>query len=767
MFRTHIVKFDTPSAAAEAAGGTPCSSENQMRVRHAGLLLLLVPIALIWACAEDPTSPRQTGPAVAYAIVSGNDQTGTVGQDLPQPIRVLATDANNQPVPNVVVNFVTTGGGGSVFAGSALTDATGIAAEIWTLGTVAGSPQTLEVRAVDAAGVKHVYGLFTATAVAGGPTAIVLVAGDGQTADAGTAVAVAPAVKLTDQFGNLVPNQLVAFAVSSGGGSVTGGSATTNAQGIATVGSWVLGPIAGANTLTATAAALPSNPVSFSATATTAVVPLLALATAPSATAQSGIALATQPAIQLQDAQSNPINQAGVPITVSLNGGGATLGGTTTVSTDANGRAVFTDLVITGTVGSYSLSFSSAGLTTLTSGSISLTPGAPAALLLSAGDGQSAVTGTVVPIAPAVLVVDQSGNAVAGVTVTFTVNLGGGSVTGATVVSGSNGVATVGSWILGSTPGTNILVASSSATPASSVTFTATGTAPPGNFWTGGLASMKTPRRYTSYGVINGILYVSGGRTFNGVAYQFEAYNPATNIWSTKATPAIRRNGAAFGVINGLLYVVGGTDQNSVKLASMDAYNPTTNTWAAKAALPEVKDFAASAVVNGILYVAGGGGPGGTVSSTVYAYNPTTNAWTQKASLPAPRGDLVGASLGGLFYAVGGSITSGPDGALQAYDPATDSWSTRTPVPAQRYHLNVAVNNGKLYAVGGFLPGGTTSNRLDSYDPATNTWTQGANMLTGRVGMAMDFINGVLYASGGYTAGTAASTTGVTEKYTP
>ncbi|MDZ4864164.1 MAG: kelch repeat-containing protein [Gemmatimonadota bacterium] len=738
-----------------------------MRVRHLGLLLPLVPLALIWACAGDPTSPRPTGPVVAYVIVSGNGQTGTVGQDLPQPIRVLATDANDQPVPNVVVNFVTTGGGGSVFAGSALTDAAGIAAEIWTLGTVAGSPQTLEVRAVDAAGVRHVYGLFTATAVAVVPTAIVAVAGDGQTADAGAAVAVPPSVRLTDQFGNLVPNQIVTFAVGSGGGSVTGGSATTNAQGIATVGSWILGPLAGVNTLTAIVAALPGNPVSFSATATTAVVPLLGLATAPSTTGQSGVALATQPVIQLQDAQSNPINQAGVQITVSLNGVGATLGGTTTVSTDANGRAVFTNLVITGTVGSYSLSFSGAGLTTITSGSISLTPGAPAALILSAGDGQSAVTGTAVPIAPAVLVVDQSGNAVAGVSVTFTVNLGGGSVTGATVVSGSNGIATVGSWVLGSAPGSNILVASSAATPTSSVTFTATGTAPPGNFWNGGLALMKTARRYTSYGVINGILYVSGGRTFNGVAYQLEAYNPATNIWTTKTTPTIRRNGAAFGVINGLLYVVGGTDQNSVKLASMDAYNPTTNTWAVKAPLPEVKDFAAAAVINGILYVAGGGGAGNGISNTLYAYDPGTNTWTQKASLPAARGDLVGASLGGLFYAVGGSTTTGPDGAMQAYDPATDTWSNRAPVPAQRYHLNVAVTNGKLYAVGGFLPGGTTSNRLDSYDPATNTWTQGANMLTGRVGMAMDFINGVLYASGGYTAGTAASTTGVTEKYTP
>jgi hypothetical protein len=42
----------------------------------------------------------------------------------------------------------------------------------------------------------------------------------------------------------------------SGNGGVTGSPATTNASGIATVGSWTLATPAGANTLTATAGAL-------------------------------------------------------------------------------------------------------------------------------------------------------------------------------------------------------------------------------------------------------------------------------------------------------------------------------------------------------------------------------------------------------------------------------------------------------------------------------------------------------------------------------
>ena len=66
-------------------------------------------------------------------------------------------------------------------------------------------------------------------------------AGNGQTATVGTAVATTPSVLVTDPNNNPVSGVCVTFAVASGGGSVTGASATTNAAGIATVGSWTLG----------------------------------------------------------------------------------------------------------------------------------------------------------------------------------------------------------------------------------------------------------------------------------------------------------------------------------------------------------------------------------------------------------------------------------------------------------------------------------------------------------------------------------------------
>ncbi|HMG94834.1 MAG TPA: hypothetical protein VK565_00945, partial [Gemmatimonadaceae bacterium] len=56
---------------------------------------------------------------------------------------------------------------------------------------------------------------------------------------------------------------------------------------------------------------------------------------------------------------------------------------------------------------------------------------------------------------------DQTGAVMAGVSVTFAVTAGGGSVTGSTVASSPAGVATVGSWTVGTAEGVNTVTATS------------------------------------------------------------------------------------------------------------------------------------------------------------------------------------------------------------------------------------------------------------------------------------------------------------------
>jgi len=111
--------------------------------------------------------------------------------------------------------------------------------------------------------------LTRTAATAGAASQIAVHAGDAQSARVGTAVTVPPAVIVADQHGNPVAGVAVTFAPGTGGGSVNPTTPViTGADGIAAVTTWILGTVAGPNTLTATSGTLVGSPVTFTATAT-------------------------------------------------------------------------------------------------------------------------------------------------------------------------------------------------------------------------------------------------------------------------------------------------------------------------------------------------------------------------------------------------------------------------------------------------------------------------------------------------------------------
>ncbi len=89
----------------------------------------------------------------------------------------------------------------------------------------------------------------------------------------------------------------------------------------------------------------------------------------------------------------------------------------------------------------------------------SVAPPKPATIEVKSAVDTEVFLGASLSSYPVVLVRDQNGAPIAGVTVTFTVTTGGGSVANNTTTSGPDGTATAGSWTLGPAPGTNTLVA--------------------------------------------------------------------------------------------------------------------------------------------------------------------------------------------------------------------------------------------------------------------------------------------------------------------
>jgi len=216
--------------------------------------LLAAAVLALPACSD--SSGPKTGPAAHVDVVSGNTQTGAVNTQLAQPLVVRVTDAGGNVVQGQSVSFVVTAGGGNVSAGTATTDQAGIAQTLWTLGGVAGSPQTLEARAVSGTGQVLASAAFTATAAAGAPAQAApygpsIFSGDTLVAGVvGSVVEDSFAVIVRDAAGNPAPGVQVAWAVTSGGGGITSPT-TTDASGVART-QWVLGNAGTAQTAQAT-----------------------------------------------------------------------------------------------------------------------------------------------------------------------------------------------------------------------------------------------------------------------------------------------------------------------------------------------------------------------------------------------------------------------------------------------------------------------------------------------------------------------------------
>src|SRR6185437_4957015 len=273
-----------------------------------------------------------------------------------------------------------------------------------------------------------------------------------------TAVATTPGAKVTDQFGNPVSGVSVTFALAAGGarnGSITGTTPTTNGSGVASLGTWTLGSFAGPDTVVATSAGLTGSPFNFidfgnSGTATT-----MSLA---GGNGQTDTVLAILPkldSVKVTDGV-NPVS--GVTVSWAVTSGGGSLPATSI--TDGTGIAV-AQLTLGPTAG--------AQTATATQGNAKL-------IAVNSGDLQSATVNTPVT-PPSVIVHDNHGNVVPGVTVTFASTVRSGSVTGGSPVTDASGIATVGSWTLGSTAGPDTLTATAAGLTGSPVLILATGSA--------------------------------------------------------------------------------------------------------------------------------------------------------------------------------------------------------------------------------------------------------------------------------------------------
>ena len=414
------------------------------------------------------------GAAAKIAAASGNNQHATVGTAL-TPLGVVVSDAYGNPVSGVVVTVTvpTTNPNAMLVGTPASTDAGGSTTVPLNAGTV---PGTYTV-SVAAAGVSTPIS-FTLTNDVGPLATLTASSGTGQSATVHTAFAAPLVVQAVDAYGNPVANANITFAgpVSGAGIATASTVLATDANGLASL-TVVANNTAGAYSVSASAAT--GTPVTFSLTnnhgAVASVTPVPG--TSPQST-QVGGAFSTTLVMQVSDSYGNAISGVSVGISAPSTGASATLGSASNGGvTDSQGQISITATANT-VIGTYNVTATPAASSV--SGAWVLTnTAAPAAnIVVRSGDNQSVVFNSAT-LAPLVAqVTDQYGNAVSGISVTFTVPSSGATlnVTNTTFTSNAGG-------LVGLTGTANAIAGSYSVTAA------ATGVTPIASFTVNNVAS--------------------------------------------------------------------------------------------------------------------------------------------------------------------------------------------------------------------------------------------------------------------------------------
>ena len=404
---------------------------------------------------------------LAFWIISGDKQQGLPGAALDNPFVVEVRDQSGDPLLGVKVAFSVASGGGTLSLTSATTDSNGRAESTLTLGPNLGTNTV----SVSVTGIQAEQ-TFTAEGIRI-PKTLEIISGKDQEGLPGEALAKPFVVEVRDRSGEPLLGVKVTFSVSSGGGTLSLTSATTDSSGRAES-TLTLGPNLGTNTVSVSVTGIQAEQTF---TAEGIRIPLAFwIISGDKQQGLPGAALDNPFVVEVRDQSGDPL--LGVKVAFSVASGGGTLS-LTSATTDSNGRAEST-LTLGPNLGTNTVSVSVTGIQaeqTFTAEGIRI----PKTLEIISGKDQEGLPGEALAKPFVVEVRDRSGEPLLGVKVTFSVSSGGGtlSLTSATTDSSGRAESTL---TLGPNLGTNTVSVSVTGIQAEQ-TFTAEGIRIPLAFW--------------------------------------------------------------------------------------------------------------------------------------------------------------------------------------------------------------------------------------------------------------------------------------------
>ena len=327
------------------------------------------------SCAKDSTPPLVP---TSIAVSTASMTFDAIGAS--QSLTVTVNDQNGAAMASVTPTFTSSAPGVATVGGAAAATVTSVSNGSATITVMAGTATA-----------------SVSVTVAQVPASVTAVAGNSQAARVGSALPIALAVRVADRLDQPVPNVSVVFTAGVSSGTIAGSPALTNAQGVATVGSWTLGTTPGVKSVAATVGSLPL--AAFNATASTGPAALMSINAGNNQVAATGATLPVAPAVLVTDPYANPVSGATVTFAVASGGGIAT---GTTATTNSGGIATIGAWTMGGSAGTNTLTASATGITSVTFSaiagsvpvvaSVSPTPLVPGSNMTVAGTGFSGLT---------------------------------------------------------------------------------------------------------------------------------------------------------------------------------------------------------------------------------------------------------------------------------------------------------------------------------------------------------------------------------------
>ena len=361
----------------------------------------------------------------ALLKISGDNQRRMPGQTLMNPFVVEAQDENGLVISGISVNFTVTSGDGTLSIQSATTNANGRAQSTLTLGPNLGT-YTVQASAV---GIE-VPATFTAEG-SRIPKTLQIISGKDQAGLPGDVLEKAFVVEVRDEFDKPLPGAQVTFTVTSGDGTLSVTSATTDSNGQAES-TLTLGPNPGTNTVEATVTGIEEK---RTFTAEGSRIPkTLQIISGKDQAGLPGDVLEKAFVVEVRDEFDKPL--PGAQVTFTVTSGDGTLS-VTSATTDSNGQAEST-LTLGPNPGTNTVEATVTGIEekrTFTAEGSRI----PKTLQIISGKDQKGLPGTTLEKPFVVEVRDEFDKPLPGAQVTFTVTSGDGTLSGASVTTDSNG----------------------------------------------------------------------------------------------------------------------------------------------------------------------------------------------------------------------------------------------------------------------------------------------------------------------------------------